>query len=181
MKKILLLTISFFIISCQPKEIELTKYSIETLMTNNRSSGGYFSKDATKLLYSSDKSGIFNVYEMDLNSNKETQITDSKLESYFAISYSPLTNEIIYGADSGGNENFHLFLIREGQSIDLTPGEATKASFFGWSQDEKEMYFLSNSRNPKFFREYRSCIRSFSCYTFYLGINSFWRLICFFV
>tara|TARA_B110000003_G_scaffold276400_1_gene322670 strand:+ start:6602 stop:8470 length:1869 start_codon:yes stop_codon:yes gene_type:complete len=155
MKKILLLTISFFIISCQPKEIELTKYSIETLMTNNRSSGGYFSKDATKLLYSSDKSGIFNVYEMDLNSNKETQITDSKLESYFAISYSPLTNEIIYGADSGGNENFHLFLIREGQSIDLTPGEATKASFFGWSQDEKEMYFLSNSRNPKFFDVYK--------------------------
>ena len=88
MKKILLLTISFFIISCQTKEIELTKYSIETLMTNNRSSGGYFSKDATKLLYSSDKSGIFNVYEMDLNSNKETQITNSKLESYFAISYS---------------------------------------------------------------------------------------------
>ena len=155
MKKILLLTISFFIISCQPKEIESKKYSIETLMTNNRSSGGYFSKDATKLLYSSDKSGIFNVYEMDLTSNKETPITDSKLESYFAISYSPLTDEIIYGADSGGNENFHLFLIREGQSIDLTPGEDTKASFFGWSQNEKEMYFLSNSRDPKFFDVYK--------------------------
>ncbi len=155
MKKILLLTISFFIISCQPNEIESKKYSIETLMTNNRSSGGYFSKDATKLLYSSDKSGIFNVYEMDLTSSKETQITDSKLESYFAISYSPLTDEIIYGADSGGNENFHLFLIREGQSIDLTPGEDTKASFFGWSQNEKEMYFLSNSRDSKFFDVYK--------------------------
>ena len=124
-------------------------------MTNNRSSGGYFSKDTKKLLYSSDKSGIFNVYEMDLNSNKETQITNSKLESYFAISYSPLTDEIIYGADSGGNENFHLFLIRENQSIDLTPGEDTKASFFGWSKDEKEMYFLSNSRDPKFFDVYK--------------------------
>ena len=155
MKKILLLTISFFIISCQPNKIESKKYSIETLMTNNRSSGGYFSKDATKLLYSSDKSGIFNVYEMDLTSSKETQITDSKLESYFAISYSPLTDEIIYGADSGGNENFHLFLIREGQSIDLTPGEDTKASFFGWSQNEKEMYFLSNSRDSKFFDVYK--------------------------
>ena len=65
-------------------------------MTNNRSSGGYFSKDASKLLYSSDKSGIFNVYEMDLTTNKESKITDSKLESYFAISYSPITNEIIW-------------------------------------------------------------------------------------
>tara|TARA_B100000945_G_C20418960_1_gene616690 strand:+ start:1280 stop:3148 length:1869 start_codon:yes stop_codon:yes gene_type:complete len=155
MKKFLLLTISLFIISCQTKKIESKKYSIETLMTNNRSSGGYFSKDANKLLYSSDKSGIFNVYEMDLTSNKETQITNSKLESYFAISYSPLTNEIIYGADSGGDENFHLFLIREGQSIDLTPGENTKASFFGWSKNEKEMYFLSNSRDSKFFDVYK--------------------------
>ena len=155
MKKFLLLTISFFIISCQTKKIESKKYSIETLMTNNRSSGGYFSKDASKLLYSSDKSGIFNVYEMDLTTNKESKITDSKLESYFAISYSPITNEIIYGADSGGNENFHLFLIRDGQSIDLTPGENTKASFFGWSKNEREMYFLSNSRDPKFFDVYK--------------------------
>ena len=155
MKKFLLLTISFFIISCQTKKLEPKKYSIETLMTNNRSSGGYFSKDASKLLYSSDKSGIFNVYEMDLTTNKESKITDSKLESYFAISYSPLTNEVIYGADSGGNENFHLFLIRDGQSIDLTPGENTKASFFGWSKNEREMYFLSNSRDPKFFDVYK--------------------------
>ena len=155
MKKFLLLTISFFIISCQTKKIESKKYSIETLMTNNRSSGGYFSKDASKLLYSSDKSGIFNVYEMDLTTNKESKITDSKLESYFAISYSPITNEIIYGADSGGNENFHLFLIRDGQSIDLTPGKNTKASFFGWSKNEREMYFLSNSRDPKFFDVYK--------------------------
>ena len=92
---------------------------------------------------------------MDLTTNKESKITDSKLESYFAISYSPITNEIIYGADSGGNENFHLFLIRDGQSIDLTPGENTKASFFGWSKNEREMYFLSNSRDPKFFDVYK--------------------------
>ena len=160
MKKLLLLTISFFIIGCESNKIETKKYSIETLMTNNRSSGGYFSKDATKLLYSSDKSGIFNVYEMDLTSNKETQITDSKLESYFAISYSPLTNEIIYGADSGGNENFHLFLIRAGQAIDLTPGANTKASFFGWTKDEKEMYFLSNSRDSRFFDVYKMNVES---------------------
>jgi len=155
MKKIFLLIISFFIISCQQNKIETKKYSIETLMTNNRSSGGYFSKDVTKLLYSSDKSGIFNVYETDLTTNEETQITDSKLDSYFAITYSPLTNEVIYTSDKGGDENFHLFLIRENKTTDLTPGENTKASFLGWTKDEKEMYFLSNSRDPKFFDLYK--------------------------
>ena len=97
-------------------------------MSNNRSSGGYFSKDASKLIYSSDKTGVFNIYEVDLSTKKEIQKTNSKEESYFVQGYSPLTNEIIYSADKGGNENSHLYLIRNEKSIDLTPGENTKAS-----------------------------------------------------
>ena len=156
MKKLIkLITALMIISSCNQEVKELQKYSIETLMSNNRSSGGYFSKDASKLLYSSDKSGVFNLYEVDLSSLKETQITNSKEESYFAVAYSPLTNEIIYSADKGGNENSHLYLIRGGESIDLTPGDKTKASFLGWTQDEKQMYFLSNTRNPKFFDLYK--------------------------
>ena len=99
------------------------KYSIETLMSNNRSSGGYFSKDGGKLLYSSDKSGIFNLYEIELNTYTENQLTTSTEESFFARGYSPTTGEVIYSADSGGNENSHLYLIRNGKSLDLTPGE----------------------------------------------------------
>ena len=156
MKKLIkLITALMIISSCNQEVKELQKYSIETLMSNNRSSGGYFSKDASKLLYSSDKSGVFNLYEVDLSSLKETQITNSKEESYFAVAYSPHTNEIIYSADKGGNENSHLYLIRGGESIDLTPGDKTKASFLGWTQDEKQMYFLSNARNPKFFDLYK--------------------------
>mgnify|MGYP001165464653 FL=1 len=154
-KLIKLITALMIISSCNQEVKELQKYSIETLMSNNRSSGGYFSKDASKLLYSSDKSGVFNLYEVDLSSLKETQITNSEEESYFAVAYSPLTNEIIYSADKGGNENSHLYLIRDGESIDLTPGDKTKASFLGWTQDEKQMYFLSNARNPKFFDLYK--------------------------
>ena len=156
MKKILKFIAALIVItSCNQEVKEVQKYSIETLMSNNRSSGGYFSKDASKLLYSSDKSGVFNLYEVDLNSLKETQVTNSVEESYFAVAYSPLTNEIIYSADKGGNENSHLYLIRDGESIDLTPGENTKASFLGWTQDEKEMYILSNTRNPKYFDLYK--------------------------
>ena len=64
-------------------------------------------------------------------------------------------NEIIYSADKGGNENSHLYLIRNEKSIDLTPGENTKASMFGWTKDQKNMYFQSNFRNPKFFDLYK--------------------------
>ena len=150
MKTSLKLLLTFFLfVSCDQTGTEPQRYSIETLMSNNRSSGGYFSKDGSKLLYSSDKSGIFNVYEVDLNTDKETQVTSSTEESYFAQDYSPLTGEIFYSADKGGNENSHLYLIRDGKSVDLTPGEKTKASLVGWTQNEKQMYFQSNARNPK--------------------------------
>ena len=150
-----LLPILLMFISCDQVSKEHQQYSIETLMSNNRSSGGYFSKDGGKLLYSSDRSGIFNIYEVDLNTDKETQVTSSTEESYFAQGYSPLTGEILYSADKGGNENSHLYLIRDGKSIDLTPGEKTKASILGWTQNEKQMYFQSNARNPKYFDLYK--------------------------
>ncbi len=149
-----LITVFFLVISCTDSQ-NIQQYSIETLMSNNRSSGGYFSKDADKLIYSSDKSGIFNIYEVDLSTNEETQLTYSKEESFFVRGYSPSTSEVIYSADKGGNENSHIYIIREGNSIDLTPGENTKASYVGWTKDELGMYVISNSRDPRFFDLYK--------------------------
>ncbi len=157
-----LIILSILMMSCTGSLNNIEQYSIETLMSNNRSSGGYFSKDANKLIYSSDKSGIFNIYEVDLKTNEEIQLTDSKEESFFARGYSPTTGEVIYSADKGGNENSHIYIIRDGKSIDLTPGKNTKASFFGWTKDELEMYVISNSRDPRFFDLYKINIKTLS-------------------
>ena len=157
-----LIVLFLFLTSCSESQNNIQQYSIETLMSNNRSSGGYFSKDSKKLIYSSDKSGIFNIYEVDLETKLEKQITYSKEESFFARGYSPITGEIIYSADIGGNENSHIYIIRDGNSIDLTPGENTKASFFGWTNNESEMYVISNSRDPRFFDLYKIDIETLS-------------------
>ena len=157
-----LIILSILMMSCTGSLNNIEQYSIETLMSNNRTSGGYFSKDANKLIYSSDKSGIFNIYEVDLKTNEEIQLTDSKEESFFARGYSPTTGEVIYSADKGGNENSHIYIIRDGKSIDLTPGKNTKASFFGWTKDELEMYVISNSRDPRFFDLYKINIKTLS-------------------
>ena len=157
-----LIILSILMMSCTESLNNIEQYSIETLMSNNRTSGGYFSKDANKLIYSSDKSGIFNIYEVDLKTNEEIQLTDSKEESFFARGYSPTTGEVIYSADKGGNENSHIYIIRDGKSIDLTPGKNTKASFFGWTKDELEMYVISNSRDPRFFDLYKIDIKTLS-------------------
>ena len=155
-----LLIITFAILSCNQNQKIVQQYSIEALFSNTRSTGGSFSSNGDKLIFSSDKSGIFNVYEMNLTSKEEKQITNSTEDSYFSIGYTPQTNEALYSSDQGGNENSHIYLIRENKSIDLTPGEKTKASFMGWTFDENEMYFQSNKRDPRYFDLYKMNVKT---------------------
>jgi len=135
----------------KPKE-----YSIEQFYENTRIGGGSFSADESKLLISSDKSGIFNLYEINIANGTQTAVTNSKEESFFAVDYVPNSENILYSADKGGNEIDHIYLLKpDGTSKDLTPGENEKANFAGWSGDKQYMYYLSNKRNPQFFDLYR--------------------------
>ncbi|SVA61408.1 uncharacterized protein METZ01_LOCUS114262, partial [marine metagenome] len=166
-----LITLFLFIASCT-QTYKPTKYSIEQFYQNNRIGGGAFSEDETKLLVSSDESGIFNVYELDIASGEKTQKTFSEKESFFAIDYLPGTNQILYSADKGGDELNHIYLINEdGATIDLTPGEKEKASFAGWSKDKKSMYFTSNRRNPQFFDFYKMNIETWKSEMLYQNDN----------
>ncbi len=132
------------------------EYSIEQFYENTRRSGGAFSSDESKLLISSDKSGIFNLYEINISDGSQTAITNSEIESLFAIDYVPGNKDILYSADKGGNEIDHIYLLKpDGTAKDLTPGENEKANFAGWSGDRLHMYYLSNKRNPQFFDLYR--------------------------
>lgn len=131
-------------------------YTIEQFYDNTRIGGGEFSEDETKLLISSDESGIFNLYEIDIRDGSKEQITESEEESFFAIDYVPGTGGILYSADKGGNEINHIYLLQEnGQTRDLTPEAEEKATFAGWSEDNKSLYYLSNKRNPQFFDLYK--------------------------
>jgi len=160
-----------FVLSCQ-KTYTPTKYSIEQFYENNRIGGGAFSYDETKLLVSSDESGIFNVYEIDIASGAKTQKTFSEKESFFAIDYLPGSNQILYSADKGGDELNHIFLInKDGEITDLTPGENEKANFAGWSKDKKSMYYISNKRNPQFFDFYKMNIDNWDSEMLYQNDN----------
>ena len=170
MKKIQFISI-LFIASCTQTYIP-AQYSIEQFSQSNRVGGGSFSDDETKLLVSSDESGIFNVYEIDIASGEKKQKTFSDKESFFAIDYLPGANQILYSADKGGNELSHIYLMKEdGITTDLTPGENEKASFAGWSKDKKSMYFTSNKRNPQFFDFYKMNIESWESEMLYQNDN----------
>ena len=151
---LIVLIIPIFLYSCKQEPV-VTKYSIEQFYKNKQVFGGKFSEDETRLLYTSNESGIYNLYEVSITDGTQKQLTNSTQESYFAIDYVPGTNKILYSADKGGNEIDHIYLLNEdGTSTDLTPEEKAKASFVGWNKEKTAFYFLYTKRDPRFFDLY---------------------------
>lgn len=140
--------------AAQPAK-KVKEYTIEQFMNTTRIVGSSFSADEKAILFSSNKTGIFNAYSIAVTGGPESQLTNSAKESTFAVSYFPTDNRILYSYDRGGNENTHIYLRElDGTERDLTPGEKTKANFIGWAQDRKSFYFATNERDARFFDLY---------------------------
>ena len=175
MKKTLFFIACILFISCTgKKEKEIVRYSIDQFYKNINISGGSFSPDETSLLISSNETGIYNVFEISIADGSRRQITNSTTESCFAVDYVPGTKQILYSADKGGNENDHIYMLNEDNSvIDLTPGESVKAIFNGWSKDKKIMYLQSNKRDPQFFDLYKMNVGEWKEEMIYKNIEGF--------
>ena len=157
MKNLIFFISLFIIIGCnESPNGGVAKYDIEEFFNNVAISGGYFSSLEEKLIYSSNQSGIYNIYEVNINDGEVGQLTSSEKESFFIRSYVPDSDSFIYSADKGGNEISHLYLQdRDGKILDLTPGENEKSSFYKWSKDNSTLYYLSNKRDSKYFDLYK--------------------------
>lgn len=130
----------------------LERYDAETFFETTSIFGGSFSHDDERLLVSSDRSGVFNAYSVDLESGRWTQLTNSTTNATYAASYFPHDDRILVSADEGGNERSHVFVVTpDGEQLDLTPGEDVKASFAGWHADERSFFLLSNARDSRMF------------------------------
>lgn len=157
MNKVIKIAFSLLFMSCQQNvDPNLKVYGIEDFFDNVSISGGYFSTDEEKIIFSSNQSGIFNVYEANIQTGKINQLTASNKESFFVRAYVPNSNDFIYSADNGGNEINHLFLKKEDDTvIDLTPSENEKSVFYKWSNDNQFLYYLSNKRDSRYFDLYK--------------------------
>ena len=152
-KRIFSILLFIIMVGCdESQKRDITKYKIDAFFDNIAISGGYFSSSEDKLIFSSNESGIYNVYEVNIDNGAVSQLTNSKKESFFIRSYVPGSDDFIYSADKGGNEISHLYLQKkEGEIIDLTPGENEKSSFYKWSKDNSILYYLSNKRDSRYF------------------------------
>lgn len=130
-------------------------YTIEQFMNTVAVSGASFSPDEKEILFTSDETGVRNVYSVPVTGGKARALTSST-DTTSAISYFPNDTRFLYTRDQGGNELNHLYVRqKDGSEHDLTPGEKLKASFGGWSNDYKSFFVLTNERDPKYFDVYR--------------------------
>ncbi|MEO8405579.1 MAG: prolyl oligopeptidase family serine peptidase, partial [Chitinophagaceae bacterium] len=139
----------------QPKEKarEPKQFAIEDLYDNVTINDVGFNKDESKVLVNSNRTGIFNVYELTIADSSLQPLTRSSKESCFGDNYIPGRNQFIYSSDKGGDENSHLFLAAKGDTAgkDITPWPGSANNFNGWNENKTSMYVSSNKRNPKFF------------------------------
>ena len=150
MKRIIAVLIFSVIIGCKPQVTEEAKrdiqsYSIDQFYQNENVYAGGFSPDETKIIATSNRTGIYNVFALPIDGSDPVKLTNSTTESIFAISYFPQDDRILYSSDSGGNEINHIYVRNEdGRSTDLTPWSGVKSEFGGWARDEKNFFFISN-------------------------------------
>lgn len=150
------------------------QYSIEQFLNTTSITGASFSPDESRLLFSSNKTGIWNAYTVPIAGGAWVPVTKSTTDSTFAVAYFPHDPRILITRDQGGNELNHLYVVAEdGSERDLTPGGKLKAAFGGWTHDGSAFYVSSNERDPKFFDLYRYDAKSYARTLFFENTESY--------
>jgi dipeptidyl aminopeptidase/acylaminoacyl peptidase len=141
---------------------QVTQYTIEDFLGTTSVFGSSFAPDKTKILVSSDQTGVYNAFAVPVDGSEPIQLTESTTDAIMAYSYFPEDERFIYGSDQGGNELTHVY-VREldGTNTDLTPGEGLKASFLGWAQDDRSFFVSTNERDDRFFDIYEIGVDGF--------------------
>ncbi len=132
------------------------QYSIEEFIESTSIGGAYFSSDESRILFSSNKTGVWNVYSMPVAGGEWTPVTRSETDNAYAAGTFPEDERVFFTRDKGGNELSHLYVVgADGVEKDLTPGDNLRADFSGFSHDYKHFYVATNERDPRFFDLYR--------------------------
>jgi prolyl oligopeptidase len=140
----------------KPAPASIRTYDARTFHETTSVFGASFSHDESRVLVTSDQTGVFNVYAQPIAGGAPASLTQSSADSHFAIGFFPGDDRFLYSADQGGNELDHVYVMEvDGKPRDLTPGEKLKAEFAGWSGDKKTFYVATNERDAQAFDLYR--------------------------
>src|SRR5258706_12400228 len=108
--------------------------AIEPFLATEAIGGASFSSDEKRVLFSSNRTGIYNVYAVPAAGGAAVPLTDSKTDSTYAVSFFPKDDRFLFTRDQGGNELNHLYVrLADGRDKDLTPSGNLQPSVVGWN------------------------------------------------
>jgi dipeptidyl aminopeptidase/acylaminoacyl peptidase len=134
-----------------PIKREIKRYTAQQFLDTQSFIGGSFNADETKIYYTSDASGVFNIYARDISTGTVEQLTYSKDKAYLFIDTFLNDNRLLFSADGNGDELSHIWMRDvDGAVRDLTPFPKAHCEFYKWSHNKDRFYFGCNSRDPRF-------------------------------
>ena len=135
---------------------------MEDFFRNPDTAAFSISPDGTRLAFARPWEHRMNVYVREISTGVEKRIT-SATERDIAGFFWKGNDRIVYAQDSGGDENFHVYItdIKGGEARDLTPFDKVKAGILDDLEDDPvHMLIEMNNRNPEIFDVYRCNINT---------------------
>ncbi|HZF13985.1 MAG TPA: hypothetical protein VFE33_34765, partial [Thermoanaerobaculia bacterium] len=138
-----------------PAAATVPQYTIEQFLGTVNFGGDSFSPSGSKILVSSNQTGIYNAYAVPVAGGAPVALTHSTTDNVTALGFFPHDERFLYASDRGGNELDHVYVqTPEGGVRDLTPGDKLKANFFDWAEDDRSFFLGTNERDSRFFDVY---------------------------
>lgn len=139
------------------------RYPIEDFFHTTAYAGASFSADGTRLLVSSNQTGVWNIYEIPVAGGEPKALSSSTTDAVRGIGFFPADDRVLFGRDQGGNELTHIYVReRDGTTKDLTPGEGHRAQFAGWARDGRSFFVQTNERDRRFFDVYEYAVDGYA-------------------
>ncbi len=135
---------------------------MEDFFRNPDTAAFSISPDGTRLAFAKPWQHRMNVYVRDIATGDEKRIT-SATERDIAGFFWKGSSNIVYVQDSGGDENYHVYItdVVGSEARDLTPFEKVRAGVLDDLEDDpKHMLLDMNQRNAEVFDVYRCNIET---------------------
>jgi dipeptidyl aminopeptidase/acylaminoacyl peptidase len=130
-------------------------YDVERYLNIRSASVAGLSRDATTVAFTTNVTGSNQLWSVAATGGWPEQITFFT-DRIAAVDWSPRADWIAFSKDSGGDENFQLYLVTpDGSRLEaLTSDPEIRNNFGAWSKDGGRLSYASNARNRKFFDVY---------------------------
>jgi dipeptidyl aminopeptidase/acylaminoacyl peptidase len=151
-----------------------TRYAFERYLNVRAASGPSFSPDGRRLCFLTNITGMAEVWSIHIDVHAPTPAWPEQLtftgDRVLGVAYAPDRDQLIAGADAGGNERTQLYLLSpDGATFKpLTEKPEVIYQFggwqedgthtSGWSPDGTRITYASNERDTRFFDVYERAI-----------------------